>query len=51
MFDRTCVHHEAASVVHEAQAIYEELGGMRPPHNQAGRNDWLLRAILASASY
>ncbi len=42
VFDRTCVHHEPASVVHEAQMLYEELGGQRPPHCQAERNGWLL---------
>ncbi|MGO8902716.1 MAG: hypothetical protein ACLQU5_30875 [Isosphaeraceae bacterium] len=42
VFDRTCVHHEPASVVHEAQMLYEGLGGQRPPHCQAERNGWLL---------
>jgi len=42
VFDRTCVHHEPASIVHEAQMLYEELGGQRPPHCQAERNGWLL---------
>ncbi|MGD0043444.1 MAG: hypothetical protein ABSE84_24070 [Isosphaeraceae bacterium] len=42
VFDRTCVHHEPATVVHEAQMLYEELGGQRPPHCQAERNGWLL---------
>ena len=42
VFDRTCVHHEPATVVHEAQMLYEELGGQRPPHYQAERNGWLL---------
>ncbi len=42
VFDRTCVHHESATVVHEAQMLYEELGGQRPPHCQAERNGWLL---------
>ena len=42
VFDRTCVHHEPATVVHEAQALYEELGGQRPPLGQAERNGWLL---------
>ncbi|MGA2700830.1 MAG: hypothetical protein ABSH35_07010 [Isosphaeraceae bacterium] len=42
VFDRTCVHHEPATVVHEAQMLYEELGGQRPPLGQAERNRWLL---------
>jgi hypothetical protein len=42
VFDRACVHHEPATVVHEAQMLYEELGGQRPPHCQAERNGWLL---------
>jgi hypothetical protein len=42
VFDRTCVHHEPATVVHEAQMLYEELGGQRPPLGQAERNGWLL---------
>ncbi len=42
VFDRTCVHHEPATVLHEAQMLYEELGGQRPPHCQAERNGWLL---------
>ncbi|HYW82080.1 MAG TPA: hypothetical protein VFB30_02420, partial [Spirochaetia bacterium] len=42
VFDRTCVHHEPASVVHEAQMLYEELGGQRPPLGQVERNGWLL---------
>ena len=42
VFDQTCVHHEPATVVHEAQTLYEELGGQRPPHYQAERNGWLL---------
>ena len=42
VFDRTCVHHEPATVAHEAQMLYEELGGQRPPHYQAERNGWLL---------
>jgi len=42
VFDRTCVHHEPAAVVHEAQILYEELGGQRPSHRQAERNGWLL---------
>jgi len=42
VLDRTCVHHEPATVVHEAQMLYEELGGRRPPHCQAERNGWLL---------
>src|SRR5271166_6558382 len=42
VFDRACVHHEPATVVHEAQALYEELGGQRPPPGQSERNGWLL---------
>ena len=42
VFDRACVHHEPATVVHEAQMLYEELGGQRPPLGQAERNGWLL---------
>jgi len=42
VFDQTCVHHEPATIVHEAQMLYEELGGQRPPHCQAERNGWLL---------
>ena len=42
VFDRACVHYEPASVVHEAQALYEELGGQRPPPGQSERNGWLL---------
>jgi hypothetical protein len=42
VLDRTCVHHEPATVYHEAQTLYEELGGHRPPEGQAERNGWLL---------
>jgi len=42
VFDRTCVHHEPATIFHEAQALYEELGGQRPPAGQAEPNGWLL---------
>ena len=42
VFDRTCVHHEPATVAHEAQMLHEELGGQTPPHCQAERNGWLL---------
>ena len=42
VFDRTCVQHEPATIFHEAQALYEELGGQRPPHCQAERNGLLL---------
>ena len=42
VFDRTCVHHEPATIFHEAQALYEELGGQGPPLGQAERNGWLL---------
>ena len=42
VFDRACVHHEPATVIHEAQMLYEELGGQRPPLGQAERNGWLL---------
>jgi len=42
VFDRTCVHYEPATIFHEAQALYEELGGQGPPLGQAERNGWLL---------
>ncbi len=42
VFDQTCVHQEPATVVHEAQMLYEELGGLRPAHCQGERNGWLL---------
>ena len=42
VFDQTCVHHEPATVAHEAQTLYEELGGQGPLQSQAERNDWLL---------
>ena len=42
VFDRACVHHEPATVVHESQSLYEELGGQRPPLGQVERNGWLL---------
>jgi hypothetical protein len=42
VFDQTCVHQDPATVVHEAQMLYEELGGQRPAHCQAERNGWLL---------
>ncbi len=42
VFDRACVHHEPATVVHEAQMLYEELGGQKPLVGQAERNGWLL---------
>ncbi|MGC8643742.1 MAG: hypothetical protein ACP5XB_28110, partial [Isosphaeraceae bacterium] len=41
VFDRDCVHHEPATVYHEAQAVYEALGGARPPASEAERMGWL----------
>jgi hypothetical protein len=42
VFDSSCVHHEPATVVHEAQMLYEELGGHRPPLIHAEQNGWIL---------
>ena len=40
-FDPSCVHHEPATVFHEAQILYEELGGPRPGPDQSERMGWL----------
>ena len=42
VFDRTCVHHDPAIVVHEAQTLYEELGGQKLAIGHAERNGRLL---------
>jgi hypothetical protein len=42
VFDRACVHHEPASVFHEAQSSYEGLGGPQVLETQTAQNGWLL---------
>ena len=40
-FDRSCVHHEPATVYHDAQAVYQELGASRLPQSEVDRVGWL----------
>jgi hypothetical protein len=41
VFDPSCVHQEPATVFHEAQSLYEELGGPKPTGSRAEQVRWL----------